>query len=194
MRINILISKQQISADVRKITANSVNYLTACCHFDDDWEGIAKQVIFTNGGVSKAAAVSDGAEITVPWEVLTPGKLELSAVGLGSDGEKRITTRKMLFPITVCPSGELTGDNPEGYTPALWEQALARIGELGDLKTKAESLVAAINAMDFSGGAGMEDAGNKVTELSSSSTDTQYPSAKCVYDLVGNIKTLIDNL
>ncbi len=194
MRINIFVSKQQISADVRKITANSVNYLTACCHFDDDWSGLAKQIIFTNGSVSKAVAVSDGSEFTVPSEVLTQGKLELSAVGLGSGGEKRITTRKMLFPITVCPSGELTGDEPESYTPVLWEQTLARIGELGDLKTKAESLVAAINALDFSGGAGMEDAANKVTELSAASTDTQYPSAKCVYEIVGNVKALIDNL
>lgn len=36
-----------------------------------------------------------------------------------------------------------------------------------------------------------EDAANKVTSLSSSSTDTQYPSAKCVYDLVGDIETLL---
>ena len=32
---------------------------------------------------------------------------------------------------------------------------------------------------------------NKVTSLSSSSTDTQYPSAKCVYDIVGDIETLL---
>lgn len=30
-----------------------------------------------------------------------------------------------------------------------------------------------------------------VTSISSSSTDTQYPSAKCVYDIVGNIETLL---
>lgn len=29
---------------------------------------------------------------------------------------------------------------------------------------------------------GKEDKSNKVTSLSSSSTDTEYPSAKCVYD------------
>ena len=39
-----------------------------------------------------------------------------------------------------------------------------------------------------------EDKSNKVTSLSSSSTDTQYPSAKCVYDLVGDIQTLLDTL
>lgn len=32
---------------------------------------------------------------------------------------------------------------------------------------------------------------NKVTALSSASTDTQYPSAKCVYDIVGDIETLL---
>ena len=36
-----------------------------------------------------------------------------------------------------------------------------------------------------------EQTSNKVTSLSSSSTDTQYPSAKCVYDLVGDIETLL---
>lgn len=38
---------------------------------------------------------------------------------------------------------------------------------------------------------GKEDSSNKVTSLSSSSTDTQYPSAKCIYDLVGDIETIL---
>ncbi len=37
-----------------------------------------------------------------------------------------------------------------------------------------------------------ENTSNKVTSLSSSSTDTQYPSAKCVYDLIGDIDTALD--
>lgn len=39
-----------------------------------------------------------------------------------------------------------------------------------------------------------EDTSNKVTSLSSSSTDTQYPSAKCVYDLIGDINTILATL
>lgn len=39
-----------------------------------------------------------------------------------------------------------------------------------------------------------EDKTNKVTSLSSSSTDAQYPSAKCVYDLVGDVETLLTAL
>lgn len=38
---------------------------------------------------------------------------------------------------------------------------------------------------------GKEDKTNKVTSISSSSTDTEYPSAKCVYDIVGDIETLL---
>ena len=39
-----------------------------------------------------------------------------------------------------------------------------------------------------------EKVSNKVTSLSSSSTDDQYPSAKCVYDLVGDIESALDTL
>ena len=36
-----------------------------------------------------------------------------------------------------------------------------------------------------------ENTSNKVTSISSSSTDSQYPSAKCVYDLIGDIDTTL---
>lgn len=40
-------------------------------------------------------------------------------------------------------------------------------------------------------GLGVEDASNKVNSLSSASTNTQYPSAKAVYDLIGDINNYI---
>lgn len=43
-------------------------------------------------------------------------------------------------------------------------------------------------------GKNLETANNKVTSISSSSTDTQYPSAKCVYDLVGDIESILEEL
>ena len=49
----------------------------------------------------------------------------------------------------------------------------------------------ALQSADISG---KENTSNKVTSLSSSSTDTQYPSAKCVYDLVGNIENALEAL
>jgi len=39
---------------------------------------------------------------------------------------------------------------------------------------------------------GKESISNKVTSISSASTNTQYPSAKCVYDIVGDIEATLD--
>lgn len=39
-----------------------------------------------------------------------------------------------------------------------------------------------------------QDTSNLVTSISSSSTDTQYPSAKCVYDIVGDIESAINTI
>ena len=41
---------------------------------------------------------------------------------------------------------------------------------------------------------GKENTSNKVTSISASSTDTEYPSAKCVWDLVGDIETILASI
>jgi hypothetical protein len=41
---------------------------------------------------------------------------------------------------------------------------------------------------------GCELTANKVTSLTAQSTDTQYPSAKCVYDIVGNIESALTTI
>ena len=77
----------------------------------------------------------------------------------------------------------------------------AEIGNLADLTTTAKNnIVSAINEVDANCDAntsalsGKEDKTNKVTTISSSSTDTQYPSAKCMYDLIGNLETILETL
>lgn len=39
-----------------------------------------------------------------------------------------------------------------------------------------------------------EQTANKVTAITSGSTDTQYPSAKAVYNIIGNVETLLNNI
>ena len=39
-----------------------------------------------------------------------------------------------------------------------------------------------------------QDVSNLVTSLSASSTDTQYPSAKCVYDMIGDIEAVLTTI
>lgn len=41
---------------------------------------------------------------------------------------------------------------------------------------------------------GLQTTANLVTSLSSASTDSQYASAKCVYDLVGDVETLLASI
>lgn len=44
------------------------------------------------------------------------------------------------------------------------------------------------------GNQGYQTTSNLVTSISSSSTDAQYPSAKCVYDIVGDIESILHNI
>lgn len=58
----------------------------------------------------------------------------------------------------------------------------AKTIDLGTVLTQHQSL------------SGYQTTGNLVTSVSSSSTDAQYPSAKCMYDLLGDVETLINAL
>ncbi len=61
--------------------------------------------------------------------------------------------------------------------------ALDRKADKSELATKADK-------SEIPSVTGKEDTANKVTSLSSSSTDTEYPSAKCVYDKLQNIPSM----
>ena len=58
--------------------------------------------------------------------------------------------------------------------------------DLSSLEYRVEAIEDAIPAM--------QTTANLVTSISSSSTDTQYPSAKCVYDIVGNIESALQEV
>lgn len=86
-------------------------------------------------------------------------------------------------PVIALDTGVLKiGDGVSTYTQ------LPSIGASPDLSNYVTKTALATEL------AGYEENTNKVTSLSSSSTDTQYPSAKCVYDLVGNVESLLNNI
>ena len=75
---------------------------------------------------------------------------------------------------------------PQGdYAPAtnIPKAALA-----SDVQTSLGKADTALQQKDVSG---KENANNKVTSISSSSTDLQYPSAKCVWDIVGDVESAL---
>ena len=59
--------------------------------------------------------------------------------------------------------------------------------------SNADSALQSVTAQDVTGALGFtpENAANKVTSLSDQSTDVQYPSAKCIWDLIGDVETLL---
>lgn len=107
------------------------------------------------------AVLDNGGEVPVPWEVLQePGMLEIGVIGYDSAGALVITTRVQapygsrirIYPNTTCADDAPTASLP---TPSVWEEVLASIGSLRDLKTDAKNnLVAAINEVLSKGGGG----------------------------------------
>ena len=86
----------------------------------------------------------------------------------------------------------------------LWNNKSDFSGDYNDLSNKPTIPTVPTNVSAFTNDAGYltshqdisgkEDKTNKVTSISSSSTDTQYPSAKCVYDLIGDVESILTTL
>lgn len=86
--------------------------------------------------------------------------------------------------------GAGTYSKPTGGIPAS-DMASAVQTSLGKADTALQT--APVSSVNSRTGAvtGLQETSNLVTSLTSSSTDAQYPSAKCVYDLIGDIETLL---
>ena len=129
------------------VVAGAANHYLLDIEFDSDWDGLTKTVVLRNGGAAVEALYTPG--MTLPWEVCHAGGLLISVKGsrLLADGREQVVcTAQMTKPVPVEPCGEQTGERTKGFTPALSEQVLARLGDLGTLATEDRStLVAAIN-------------------------------------------------
>ena len=138
------------------------------------------------------------------YDSITPSNTELYAVDMEFTGTKILATNANgeIIESTV-PTGQLdfltTQSGNSGKflttngTSASWAAVDAlpsQSGQSGKFLT-TDGTSASWATISLSG---YEETTNKVTSLSSSSTDTQYPSAKCVYDVLGDIETLIDAL
>lgn len=75
----------------------------------------------------------------------------------------------------------ITNDNKLSASLVSGLSSVATSGSYNDLTNKPDLSVYELSS-------------NKVTSLSSASTDTQYPSAKCVYDIIGNLETILTTL
>lgn len=150
--------------------------------------------------LSTTVKTADGASVAdVPNQLLLrSGALMVYAYVTEADGVS-YTKYAARFNVQARPKPD-----DYVYTPTevqSWQTIRNEIGDLDDLTTTAKNnLVAAINEAAASGGGGggsitkdsivtalgytPEDAANKTTALSASSTGAQYPSAKAVWDAI----------
>ena len=159
--LNFSVSNQILTAACpgRLVVAQARGHLFAQFALDQEWDGLSVTAVFSNDFARQSyQRILTSDPVEVPEEVLVAGRLFVSLVGLGDGGALRLTTKCMDKPIVVYRAGELVGLTLEETTPDLWEQVLASMGSLADLKTSDKSsLVAAINEILQSGGAGSVD-------------------------------------
>lgn len=128
---------------------------------------------------------------------------------------------KILYLIPKISSDQTDGYDEYVYANNHWEwightdvdlSNYALKSEIPDVSGKYEKPIAGIPKTDLASDvqtslgkadtalqshqdiSGKENTSNKVTSISAQSTDDQYPTAKCVYDLVGNIETLLQEV
>lgn len=144
------------------LTAGMAKAVTVEFEFTEDWDGLAKTAVFTNGTVTVDVLQSNwqGNTVTIPAEVLTTAGryVRVGVYGSNADGVALPTIWADLGK--VRPGAEPSGDASTDPALPVWAQLQALIGDLDDLTTKAkDNLVAAINeaAKTGSGGSGSID-------------------------------------
>lgn len=136
--------------------------------FSDEWDALIKTAVFIAGEEKRVVLEAKWHDniCAIPHECLADPELHLlvGVYGTAADGS-------LVIPTVYADLGMIwVGTSPDAEsgaaaTPALWEQLQAQI----NLK---------------------ENAANKVTSLSPSCTDAQYPSAKAVYEAMDSLASL----
>ena len=140
------------------------------------WTNIPTEIPSQSGNTGKFLT-TDGS--TVSWG--TPTDTTYSAF-VGADGSEAGTSGLVPAPVATDNTKYLRGDGTwaevSGGGSSLPDQA----GHAGQFLTTNGTTASWGDAQTTS---------NLVTSISSSSTDTQYPSAKCMYDIIGNIEAIL---
>ena len=105
------------------------------------------------------------------------------------------TDRVNWYPVTLAGNVQTEGGSDvETQLGAKYVKPSGGIPSTDLASGVQTSLGKADTALQSSAIANMQTTTNLVTSVSSSSTDSQYPSAKLLYDTVGNIESLLASI
>lgn len=190
------------------LTAGMAKAVTVEFVFSDDWDGLTKTAVFSNGKttVDVLAANWDGDTVPVPHEVLAvPGRhARVGVYGANESGGVLPTVWVSLGK--VQPGADPSGDETADPSLPVWAQLQNQIGDLDDLKTYNKgNLVDAINEARSSGGSGgggytigdglkLDAATNTLSVDTAEAVEkdnTKPVTSAAVYTEVGNINALL---
>lgn len=164
---------------------------------DSQSSSSSEYIIVRDGDLGRDFAIGD--EYDMYYEFVFPSTLRFGIKKLGSTTwiEKTVTNSDYsgLYAINVYPDSDYqigkVFDNNTSAIVDLKQFSITSNDELiFEAITKPNATLPMGEVYGFIGN--IEK--NKVTTISAASTDAQYPSAKCVYTLIGDIETLINAL
>lgn len=123
--------------------------------FSEEWDGLAKTAVFTDGviTVDVLQAQWNGDEVAVPPDVTTTAGRRVRVGVYGTDGNGVALPTIWTELGTVHAGADPSGDSSTKPVLPVWAQLQKQIGDLDDLKTHNKgNLVDAINEARSSGG------------------------------------------
>lgn len=176
--------------------------------FSEEWDGMAKTAVFTDGviTVDVLQAQWNGDEVAVPPDVTTTAGRRVRVGVYGTDGNGVALPTIWTELGTVRAGADPSGDSSTKPVLPVWAQLQEIIGDLADLTTTAKNnLVDAINEARSSGGSGgggytigdglkLDAATNTLsvdTAAAVEKDNTKPVTSAAVYTEVGNINALL---
>lgn len=173
------------------LTSGSVNVYTVRYTFNSAWDGMERIAVFRAGDDTVSILLDTTNTCTIPWEVLQARGRVLYAGVYGTLGGE-VVLPTIWAALGEIKDGASPGESAQSPTPGLYEQILAKIGDLSELDTEERgSLVAAINelySMGGSGGTGNVSSSyiNRITVIEQGEYDAlETKSSKTLYLIRG---------
>ena len=134
--------------ELRTVTAHMVGAAVSL-EFGAEWEGLTKTAVFQAGQRTIDVLVTESA-VRIPAELLETAGEQLWVGICGTGASDTVVIPTVWANLGLIQKGtELSGDQAAEEVLPIWEQVLAAIGDLRELKTNdRSSLVAAINSIE----------------------------------------------
>ena len=155
IQIHITKASAHLCSPPEVLTAGMAKAVSVRFAFSEDWDGLTKTAVFTNGRttVDVLAAKWDGDTVTVAPEVLAVAGRYARVGVYGTNASGVVLPTVWVSLGKVQPAAEPSGDASTDPTLPVWAQLQQQIGDLDDLETyNKDNLVAAINEARNSGG------------------------------------------